>query len=186
RHYRRLPVVGLIVAIVAVLVLAARPAGLPLALVEVALAAIGLGVGTVLPVTTVSIQNAVALHQLGTATASMNFFRSLGGAIMVAAFGAILLSRVGGQELGELRTAAASAGGAAEHLQDLAAAFGWVFVASAIGLAVALGFLLTMAERPLRGRIVKPAGRPALAPTPGTPETVPGPVDTPPAGSRHD
>ena len=75
--------------------LALRPAGLSLVLIEVAAGAIGLGVGTVLPVTTVAIQNAVALHQLGTATASMNFFRSLGGALLVAGFGAILLGGIG-------------------------------------------------------------------------------------------
>ena len=87
-----------------VLALALRPSGLPLALVEVLLPAIGLGVGTVLPVTTVAIQNAVELHQLGTATASMNFFRSLGGAILVAAFGAILLGGIGADQLEALRT----------------------------------------------------------------------------------
>ncbi len=55
RHYRRLPVAGLAVATLAVLALALRPAGLPLSLLEVLLAAIGLGVGSVLPVTTVAI-----------------------------------------------------------------------------------------------------------------------------------
>jgi hypothetical protein len=41
------------------------------------------------------IQNAVALHQLDTATAVANFFRQLGGALIVAIFGAIVLSGVG-------------------------------------------------------------------------------------------
>ena len=41
-----------------------------------------MGLGTVLPVTTVAIQNAVPVVQLGTATAAMNFFRSLGGAVL--------------------------------------------------------------------------------------------------------
>jgi EmrB/QacA subfamily drug resistance transporter len=146
RHYRRLPVVGLIVATLAVLALALRPAGLPLSLLEVLLAAIGLGVGTVLPVTTVAIQNAVELHQLGTATASMNFFRSLGGAILVAGFGAILLGGIGVEGLAALRTEGAAAP------PGLAGVFGWVFAASAVGLVAALGCLVTMAERPLRGR----------------------------------
>ena len=38
---------------------------------------IGFGVGTVYPVATVSIQNAVPMHQVGTATGAMNFFRAL-------------------------------------------------------------------------------------------------------------
>ncbi len=151
RHYRRLPVVGLIVAALGVLALALRPSGLPLALVEVLLAAIGLGVGTVLPVTTVAIQNAVELHQLGTATASMNFFRSLGGAILVAAFGAILLGGIGADQLEALRTTTGAAP------PGLAAVFGWVFAAAALGLVAAVLCLLTMAERPLRGRLPAPA-----------------------------
>ncbi len=44
--------------------------------------------------TTVCIQNAVRTHELGTATATMNFFRQLGGAIIVAVFGAIVLSGI--------------------------------------------------------------------------------------------
>ena len=55
------------------------------------LALVGIGVGTVLPVTTVAIQNAVPMHQLGTATGVMSFFRSLGGAVAVAGFGALVL-----------------------------------------------------------------------------------------------
>ena len=57
-------------------------------------AAVGMGMGAVLPVTTVAIQNAVELHQLGTATGTMNFFRSLGGAVAVAVFGAIVLGGI--------------------------------------------------------------------------------------------
>ena len=55
------------------------------------LGCVGVGVGTVLPVTTVAIQNAVPMHQLGTATGVMSFFRSLGGAVAVAGFGALVL-----------------------------------------------------------------------------------------------
>ncbi len=157
RHYRRLPVGGLLIATLGVLVLAARPSGLSLTLVETALTAIGLGIGTVLPVTTVAIQNAVELHQLGTATASMNFFRSLGGAILVAGFGAILLGGIGADQLAALRTAAA---GAVAAPPGLAGAFGWLFLAAAFGLAAALGCLFTMAERPLRGQIAVPAAGP--------------------------
>ena len=92
------------------------------------------GVGTVLPVTTVCIQNAVPLHQLGTATATMNFFRSLGGALLVAGFGAILLGHVGAStaELLQADTAGAPAG---LSTTALAEGFRWVFIAAAIGLA---------------------------------------------------
>ena len=41
-------------------------------------------------------QNGVRAHQLGTATGALNFFRLLGGAIVVAAFGAIVLRSADG------------------------------------------------------------------------------------------
>jgi len=145
-HYKRTPLVGLVIAAAALVGLAAYPDGLPLWLVEVALAAVGLGLGTVLPVTTISIQNAVAMHQLGTATGCMNFFRSLGSAIVVAGFGAIVLGAIGGQ------------GRSAENLGDLTpamrdglvGAFHWLFLAAAVGLALGFVWLLLMEERPLR------------------------------------
>ena len=59
------------------------------------------GLGVMYPVTTTIVQNAVEPHQLGIATGALNFFRLLGGAIIVAAFGAIVLGGVdaGGQGL---------------------------------------------------------------------------------------
>ncbi len=62
---------------------------------EVLLFVIGIGLGTIFPVTTVTVQNAVPPHQLGTATAALNFFRSLGGAILVAAVRRDLLASAG-------------------------------------------------------------------------------------------
>ena len=62
------------------------------------LGCLSVGLGTLLPVSTVAIQNAVRPHELGTATGVANFFRSIGGAFIVAIFGAIVLglSGVGG------------------------------------------------------------------------------------------
>ena len=53
------------------------------------LAFFGVGFGLVSQVLTVAIQNAVDRRDLGIATASANLFRSLGGAIGVATFGAL-------------------------------------------------------------------------------------------------
>lgn len=89
--------------------------------------------------------------QLGTATAAMNFFRQLGGAILVAGFGAILLSGVGlgggGGRAADMIAGAGTNGGSA-----LAEAFRWIFGAAACSLAASFGFLFIMEERPLRER----------------------------------
>ena len=107
--------------------------------------------GTLFPVTTVSVQNAVLPHQLGTATGVMNFFRSLGGALMVSVFAAIVLGGSGtqGKPRVTLETLAAELGHAGT---DVGAVFRWVFVAAACCLAAGLVCLLLMEERPLRGR----------------------------------
>jgi EmrB/QacA subfamily drug resistance transporter len=151
RHYKRVPIVGLSFAIAALAIMAVAPLGLPLAAICALLGIVGIGMGTLFPVTTVSVQNAVAPHQLGTATGVMNFFRSLGGALMVSVFGAIVLggSGVGAKPRITLETLASALGGAGA---SLAGPFRWVFVAAACCLAVGLTCLVIMEERPLRGR----------------------------------
>jgi EmrB/QacA subfamily drug resistance transporter len=51
----------------------------------------GLGMGLVMPVYTVAVQNVAPRHQLGAATASTIFFRSIGSTVGVAVFGSIML-----------------------------------------------------------------------------------------------
>src|SRR5712691_10581965 len=68
---------------------------MPLHGVIIALMLIGFGAGTVYPVATVSIQNAVPAHQVGTATGAMNFFRALASTLAVAIMGTILLAGLG-------------------------------------------------------------------------------------------
>jgi hypothetical protein len=126
-------------------VLIASAGRLSLAWTEAVLAAISLGLGTLLPVATVSIQNAVLPHQLGTATAVANFFRQLGGALIVALFGVIVLG--GAAAAGSALT---RGGVIAADAAALAGSFRWVFLASLVGLALALAFLIAMEERPLR------------------------------------
>jgi EmrB/QacA subfamily drug resistance transporter len=151
-HYKRLPMAGLAMAIAATGFLAFRAHHVPFAVLQVLLTLTSIGLGTILPVTTVAIQNAVSSHQMGTATGAMNFARSLGGALIVAAFGAILL---GGGVAGGLH--GAPAGGPAAT-PGVTAAFGWMFAAAALGLTCALAALAAMEERPLRsGRDAGPA-----------------------------
>jgi hypothetical protein len=47
-------------------------------------------------VITLAVQNSVETRDMGTATASVNFFRSMGGAMGVAMFGAVLSNRLTG------------------------------------------------------------------------------------------
>jgi EmrB/QacA subfamily drug resistance transporter len=158
RHYKRLPVAGLATSILATGVLAAFAESLPVPWIEGLLAVISIGMGTLLPVSTVSIQNAVAPHQMGTATGTANFFRSLGGALLVAVFGAIVIGGAGpGGSAASFESVAAEAARAGV---DLGGLFRWMFVAAGAGFALALAALWRMEERPLRGDARPAAGAP--------------------------
>jgi EmrB/QacA subfamily drug resistance transporter len=162
RHYKYIPMAGLVIAATALGVMAIMPSGLSLPAVAGLLLLCGGGIGTMYPVTTILIQNAVRPHQFGVATGTMNFSRLLGGTIVVAAFGAIVLGKfdtAGGllalDRLSNL--GAASHGGA-----DFSTVFGWVFAAASGCLAAALVAVALIEERPLRGRTPPPEVRAPL------------------------
>ncbi|MBB5047810.1 MFS family permease [Rhodopseudomonas rhenobacensis] len=146
-HYKRVAVVGNSFAAMMCLGLAvATPLPLPLLLAVLAL--LSVGIGTVFPISLVSIQNAVPRSQVGTATGAMNFFRQLMASFAVAAFTAILLATLGGgvpigREHGDAI--------AAIPPDAMIAAFRHVFVASAALMSVSALCMVLMEERPLAG-----------------------------------
>jgi EmrB/QacA subfamily drug resistance transporter len=131
----------------------------------------GIGFGGVTQILMVAIQNAVAPREIGTATASANLFRALGGAVGVAVYGAVFAAGLRHWlplELGDRAARGISATGieatpgrihalAPNVQQGVAHAVGnslhdVFLVAAPIALA---GFLIVMflRERPLRGRV---------------------------------
>jgi multidrug resistance protein len=149
-HYLRMPMAGLFVAILALAAMALG-ASSSIGRVAVLLFLCGGGIGPMYPMTTVLIQNAVLPHQFGVATGTLNFFRLLGGTIVVAGFGAIVLGTIDAS--GERTVIEQLSRGAVRegNLSDFAAAFAWVFAAAAACLVVALVALAFVEERPLRG-----------------------------------
>ena len=150
RHYKIMAYIGMAITVAAVAALVAWPT-MPLVYAIAAAAIIGYGVGTVFPTTTVSIQNAVARHEVGVATGAMNFFRALASALVVAIMGAILLAGLGvTPERGGvgIEMTAAHAGAAG---MDVAEVFRWVFVAALAFAVVAMAAIILMEERPLHG-----------------------------------
>jgi EmrB/QacA subfamily drug resistance transporter len=154
-HYKRVPLLTLPLAIATFLLLAWQPGGWSLPGICVILALNGYGVGAMYPLTTVVIQNAVPPHQFGTATGTLNFFRQLGGSIIVAVFVAIVLGGLEGGEGARLLASvtAHGAGGAARAASaaQFGPLFGYVFLAAALFLAAAMVAVMLVEERPLRG-----------------------------------
>jgi MFS family permease len=155
RHYMRVPKLGLVVAVTALAILAADPAGRSLVEVVGLLFILGLGLGPMYPVSTIVMQNTVKPHQLGTATGTLNFFRTLGGAIVVAGFGAIVLGGVADGSPAMTLDKLASGHG------DLGPAFHWVFLAAAACLSISFLCLFGVEEQPLHGPLRAAAEVPA-------------------------
>jgi len=151
-HYKRVAIAGtsLAAAMAATLAIATP---MPLWALLTLLSLFAFGLGTTFPVNIVSIQNAVARTQVGTATGAMNFFRALMASFMVAAFTTILLMALGGAApgLGE------GGSGASVAADSMVGAFRYVFAAAALLLAGSAVSLVLMEERPLAGGSVAPA-----------------------------
>ena len=120
-----------------------------------------------MPNMTIAVQNAVPREDLGAATATLAFCRSLGGAVGVAAAGAVLA--------GQLRLAVGAEGLAQAGLRQLAAlppeahaaavdlyrhAIATTFLAGTGVIAAAFVAILFLPELPLRASHA-PAERPA-------------------------
>jgi EmrB/QacA subfamily drug resistance transporter len=131
-------------------------------MIDVWLAGLGAGMGMTLPNVTTAIQNAVAIADLGVATGTSAFFRSLGTAFGVAMSGTLLavtlrdslpareslsLSNLGLSQIRALPAAMQA---------DLSAAYGnalsLTFAVAALCTLLGLLILATMPEVPLRGR----------------------------------
>jgi EmrB/QacA subfamily drug resistance transporter len=161
KHYKRLPLAGLMLAILSLAVLAIWPAAMPTALVLLLLLLIGCGLGTLFPISTVCMQNAVTQHQMGVATGAANFFRSLFSALVVAVLGAIVLGGLGGVTGMSVEMLARAA-----STHELAFAFRFVFIACALVLAFGMAFVIAMEERTLKGPVSPAAEAPTAPATP--------------------
>ncbi|HEY2195858.1 MAG TPA: MDR family MFS transporter [Actinomycetospora sp.] len=113
----------------------------------VAMAMVGIGVGSTQQNLVLAVQNQVALRDMGAASSTVAFFRSLGGAAGVAALGALLSSHVsaaitsGLTAAGIPASATSSSGGQIPNLATLPAAIRGI-VENAYGDSVALMFLV--------------------------------------------
>jgi EmrB/QacA subfamily drug resistance transporter len=94
-RYKVFPVVGLIVVAVGLGLFSLLGVDTPLPVAGAYMLVLGAGLGMVMQVLVLAVQNAVEHRDLGTATSAATFFRSMGGALGVAVFGALLSDRLG-------------------------------------------------------------------------------------------
>ena len=121
------------------------------------LALLGLALGLVMPNITTAVQSATAPADMGVATATMGFFRSLGGAFGVAISGTILATTLhawlpGGSPLnmGLAHLRALPAAQRARLVEAYGHALAWTFGSAAVVTGCAFVILLYMPDRKLR------------------------------------
>ncbi len=176
-RYKIFPIAGAAVIVVGLLLLSQLKIDTPYWLVAIYAFVFGLGLGMTMQTVMVAVQNAISIRDMGVATSSLTFTRSLGGAIGTALFGAILNSRLA-THLGDRAAAAGiDAGGigaeatgdieAMQHLEEPARglvlgaftdALTDLFLVAVPFVVVAFVIALFLREVPLRTKIDVPEG----------------------------
>ena len=115
-RYKVFPVVGTIVLVAGMFLLSRLGVGTAPWLASVYMLVVGVGIGLVMQVLVLVVQNDVAPKDIGVATSTATFFRSVGGSFGVAIFGAIFATRLADQ-LAKLPHSVTSKLGGGVHLQ---------------------------------------------------------------------
>jgi EmrB/QacA subfamily drug resistance transporter len=92
--YKRFPIAGSAVLSAGMLMLTGLGTGTPFAATAAIMVVIGVGIGLFMQVIILVAQNDAPPADIGTATSTATFFRSVGGSVGVAIFGAIFASRL--------------------------------------------------------------------------------------------
>ena len=93
-RYKKFPIVGMCIMTVGLYLLSFLDTDTSFLQQSASIFVVGFGIGMVMQVLVLATQNAVEQRDLGTATATVTFFRSMGGAMGVAVFGAIQNNRL--------------------------------------------------------------------------------------------
>jgi hypothetical protein len=149
-RYKIYPVIGAVLTGGSLWLLSLAGSGTPAVAIIGPLIVAGAGVGLFVQVALLAGQNAADYADLGAATGTLNFFKSIGGAFSAALFGTVLSAGLHADGLGA--TAAS------------AAAFHRVFLLTVPFMAVALVLGLIMREKPLSQEMTEIAEGKAEAP----------------------
>lgn len=109
--YKRWPVIGTWLSVLGLLGIAQIDGSTPYLWLIVPMVFMGMGSGSVFTSTSIATQNAVDFRDLGVATATVMFFRSLGGSFGLAVFGTVLNSTVRSEIPARIGVAADEASG---------------------------------------------------------------------------
>jgi MFS family permease len=147
--YKSLAVIGMFFMVLGMLLMALIT-NIPMAVISMII--FGAGLGFILPVLMIAVQNAADSKDLGVATASLQLFRYLGGTMGIAVMGTVLSTSMAGK----MKDLSSLSHGAIETLREnLAASLSNVFFTGTLFLTVALVLSFFLKEVPLRSSAQK-------------------------------
>lgn len=112
--YKIYPIVGTILTGIAMVSMTTLSAETPIWLICAFLFVFGAGLGLIMQVVVLVVQNAVPAGEIGTATSTNNYFREVGASLGTAVFGTIFTTRLTENLLGVFADAGASPGDASQ------------------------------------------------------------------------
>ncbi|WP_329612999.1 MFS transporter [Streptomyces brevispora] len=92
--YRVYPIAGSALAALGMWLLSRLETDTPRLEYSISQAVLGLGIGLIMPVLVLAVQNSVRPADLGTATSANNYFRQIGGSVGAAVFGTLFAGRL--------------------------------------------------------------------------------------------
>ena len=93
-RYKIFPIVGTALMVVGLFLLSRLDVATSILVADLYMVVLGLGLGLVMQVLILAVQNAVSYEELGVATSGATLFRSMGGTIGVSIFGAIFTAQL--------------------------------------------------------------------------------------------
>ncbi|MFJ7624860.1 MFS transporter [Streptomyces sp. NPDC097595] len=93
-RYRVYPIAGSAISALGMYLLSRLETDTPRFEYSIAQAVLGLGIGMIMPVLVLAVQNSVRPADLGTATSANNYFRQIGGSVGAAVFGTLFAGRL--------------------------------------------------------------------------------------------
>jgi EmrB/QacA subfamily drug resistance transporter len=93
-HYRIHPILGGALSVLGMWLLSRLDVDTPRLHYSIWMAVLGAGIGMVMPVLVLAVQNSVRPADLGTATSANNYFRQIGGSVGAAIFGTLFAGRL--------------------------------------------------------------------------------------------
>ncbi|MET8966709.1 MFS transporter [Streptomyces hydrogenans] len=93
-RYKVYPVIGAALAVLGMALLSRMDIGTPRLTHSLWQAVLGTGIGLIMPVLILAVQNSVRPADLGTATSAHNYFRQIGGSVGAAIFGTLFAARL--------------------------------------------------------------------------------------------